>query len=168
MKHVVLTQAWKYNMRPYPAFRCNLNPREPTAVLHIEGVTPVLDVHHKLMLPEGHFRVRQYPYHTAYYVQAGQDSSDSCLLFVGHTGKQYDRIYLDEDMSMGMIVMDYLVRRNEVNRLELITILQPDQSIAFHLSGPRSNEVWRYQWNGTRIIRSVHINRSVSTGQSCN
>ncbi len=106
------------------------------------------------ILPEGKFRVIKTREKGTIMVVPGEDNTNRCLLFVGCAGGFRGGVSLVESGTTGVILKEASAGNRCESTLEVIAILEVGQSVAFHTSGRRTDEVYVYTWNGTEVVKT--------------
>ena len=122
--------------------------------------TPTADLKAGLpILPEGKFRVIKTKDKGTILVVPGEDKSNRVLIFVGCTGGFRGGVGVIGDGTNGTILKECAAGNNCESSAEVIVLLEVGQSIAFHASGRRTNEVYLYTWNGKEVEKK-HFSKS--------
>ena len=122
--------------------------------------TPTADL--KAGLPtllEGRFRVIKTKEKGTILLVPGSDDTNRCLLFVGCAGGFRGGVSTIKDGTTGTILKECSAGNNCESSVEVIVILEVGQSVAFHTSGRRTNEVYLYTWNGAEVEKK-HFSKS--------
>jgi hypothetical protein len=110
-------------------------------------------------LPEGKFRVIKTKEKGTILVVPGEDKTNRCLLFVGCAGGFRGGVGVIKDGTTGTILKECSAGNACESSTEVIVLLEPGQSIAFHTYGRRTNEVYLYTWNGAEVEKK-HFSKS--------
>ena len=102
-------------------------------------------------LPEGEFRVIKTKEKGTILVVPGEDKTNRCLLFVGCTGGFRGGVGVVKDGTTGSLLKECSAGNNCESRAEVIALLESGQSVAFHTSGRRTDEVYLYTWSGSEV-----------------
>lgn len=102
-------------------------------------------------LPEGKFRVIKTKEKGTILVVPGSDDTNRCLLFVGCAGGFRGGVSVVQEGTTGSLLKECSAGNNCESSVEVIALLDVGQSVAFHTSGRRTNEVYVYTWNGTSV-----------------
>lgn len=122
--------------------------------------TPTADLNAGLpTLPEGKFRVIKTKEKGTILVVPGNDDTNRCLLFVGCAGGFRGGESVLKDGTTGTILKICSAGNACESSTEVIVLLEPGQSIAFHTYGRRTNEVYLYTWNGVEVEKK-HFSKS--------
>ena len=122
--------------------------------------TPTADLKAGLpTLPEGKFRVIKTKEKGTILVVPGSDDTNRCLLFVGCAGGFRGGVGVISDGTTGTILKECSAGNNCESSTEVIVILEQGQSVAFHTSGRRTDEVYQYTWNGAEVEKK-HFSKS--------
>jgi hypothetical protein len=122
--------------------------------------TPTADLRASLpTLPEGKFRVIKTKEKGTILVVPGNDNTNRCLLFVGCAGGFRGGESVLKDDTTGTILKTCSAGNACESSTEVIVLLEPGQSIAFHTYGRRTNEVYLYTWNGAEV-EEKHFSKS--------
>jgi hypothetical protein len=103
------------------------------------------------ILPEGKFRVIKTKEKGTILVVPGSDDTNRCLLFVGCAGGFRGGVSVVHEGTTGSLLKECSAGNNLESSVEVIALLDIGQSVAFHTSGRRTNEVYVYTWNGTSV-----------------
>ncbi len=106
------------------------------------------------ILPEGKFRVIKTREKGTILVVLGEDTTNRCLLFVGCEGGFRGGVSLLEDATTANILKVAEAGNRCDSSCEVIAILDVGQSVVFHTSGRRTDEVYVYTWNGTEVAKT--------------
>lgn len=122
--------------------------------------TPTADLKAGLpTLPEGKFRVIKTREKGTILVVPGNDDTNRCLLFVGCAGGFRGGVSVIKDGTTGTILKTCSAGNACESSTEVIVLLEPGQSIAFHTYGRRTDEVYLYTWTGTEVEKK-HFSKS--------
>lgn len=205
MKHIILTNAWKFGTDPFPAYRANLvygrNKRD-REFLPVKDITPLtqytvtgeygkaalytgtdkavaeaakakFDMEQKAknlesswsptadlkaghsILPEGKFRVIKTKEKGTILIVPGSDDTNRCLLFIGCSGGFRGGVSVVQEGTTGSLLKECSAGNNCESSVEVIMLLDVDQSVAFHAFGRHTDEVYMYTWNGS-LVESKH------------
>ena len=122
--------------------------------------TPTADMKEGLpTLPEGRFCVIKTKEKGTIIVVPGSDDTNRCLLFVGCAGGFRGGVAVIQDGTTGTILKECSAGNNCESSCEVIAILAIGQSVVFHSSGRRTNEVYQYTWNGAEVEKK-HFSKS--------
>ncbi|KKU60243.1 MAG: hypothetical protein UX81_C0002G0040 [Parcubacteria group bacterium GW2011_GWA2_47_12] len=102
-------------------------------------------------LLEGRFRVIKTKEKGTIMVVPGEDSSNRCLLFVGSTGGFRGGVGVIQDGTTGTILKQCSAGNACESSVTVIALLEVGQSVAFHSTGRRTNEVYLHTWDGTKV-----------------
>lgn len=105
------------------------------------------------ILPKGKFRVIKTREKGTILVVPGRDDTNRCLLFVGCAGGFRGGVSLVAEGTTGEVLKKCSAGNNCESSLEVIALLEEGQSVAFHTTGRRTNEVLLYTWNGQEVER---------------
>lgn len=106
------------------------------------------------LLPEGKFRVIKTREKGTIMVVPGEDNTNRCLLFVGCEGGFRGGVSIVESGTTGVILKEASAGNRCESTLEVIALLEVGQSVVFHTSGRRTDEVYTYTWNGTEVVKT--------------
>ncbi|MDO8469704.1 MAG: hypothetical protein Q7S84_01640 [bacterium] len=106
-------------------------------------------------LPEGKFLVIKTKEKGTILVVPGEDKTNKCLLFAGCAGGFRGGVGIVESGTTGTILKQCSAGNNCESSIEVIAVLEVGQSVAFHTSGRRTNEVYVHTWNGT-VVETKH------------
>lgn len=106
------------------------------------------------ILPEGRFRVIKTREKGTLLVVPGEDSTNRCLLFVGCEGGFRGGVGILDEGTTAQILKTCSAANACDSSCEVIALLEVGQTVAFHTSGRRSNEVYVYIWNGTEATKT--------------
>ena len=104
-------------------------------------------------LPENQFRVIKTKEKGTILVVPGSDDTNRCLIFVGCAGGFRGGVGLVSEDTTGSIIKECSAGNNCESSIEVIALLEVGQSVAFHTSGRRTNEVYQYTWDGTQVVK---------------
>jgi len=122
--------------------------------------TPTADLEAGLpILPESKFRVIKTKEKGTILVVPGSDDTNRCLLFVGCAGGFRGGVGVISDGTTGTILKECSAGNNCESSTEVIVLLEVGQSVAFHTSGRRTNEVYLYTYNGAEVEKK-HFSKS--------
>lgn len=110
-------------------------------------------------LPENRFRVIKTKEKGTILVVPGEDKTNRCLLFVGCAGGFRGGVGVISDGTTGTILKECSAGNACESSAEVIVLLEQGQSVGFHTSGRRTNEVYKYIWNGTEVEKK-HFSKS--------
>lgn len=110
-------------------------------------------------LPKGTFKVIKTKEKGTIMVVNGVDNTNRCLLFVGCSGGFRGGVSVLGEGTTGNILKECSASNNCDSAVEVIVILEKGQTIAFHSSGRRTNEVYLYTWNG-ESVQKQHYSKS--------
>ena len=102
-------------------------------------------------LPQDKFRVIKTKEKGTILVVPGEDKTNRCLLFVGCEGGFRGGVSVLEEGTTGTILKKCSAGNACESSVEVIVLLEPGQSIAFHTYGRSANEVYVYTWNGVSV-----------------
>lgn len=106
------------------------------------------------ILPENKFRVIKTRDKGTILVVAGADTTNRCLLFVGCSGGFRGGVGLLDEGTTAQILKEASAGNACESSCEVIALLEVGQTVAFHTSGRRSNEVYVYTWTGTETTKT--------------
>ena len=122
--------------------------------------TPTADLKAGLpTLPEGKFRVIKTKEKGTILVVPGSDDTNRCLLFVGCAGGFRGGVGVISNGTTGTILKECSAGNACESSTEVIVLLEVGQSVGFHTSGRRTNEVYLYTWNGAEVEKK-HFSKS--------
>ncbi|MFH0845978.1 MAG: hypothetical protein V1851_01085 [Patescibacteria group bacterium] len=122
--------------------------------------TPTADMKTGLpTLPDGQFRVIKTKEKGTILVVPGNDDTNRCLLFVGCAGGFRGGVSLVKDGTTGNVLKSCSAGNNCESSIEVIALMEVGQSVAFHTSGRRTNEVYMYTWDGEKM-KEKHFSKS--------
>jgi hypothetical protein len=200
MKHINLTDDWKFSTEPFDAFRCEIvfgrNKRDrqmiPTKVnpgvkqkitsgsswsndfvVHYEGFDQkeADEVFSKASkngasylkrekeLPtlfEDEFKVIKTREKGTIMIVPGVDTTDRCLLMVGCSGGFRGYASLVDDATDAQILKKCQASSACDSRIAIIAMLDREQSVVFHSTGRRNNNLVQYTWNGNEIEKKIY------------
>ncbi len=110
-------------------------------------------------LPENRFRVIKTKEKGTILVVPGNDDTNRCLLFVGCAGGFRGGESVLQDGTTGTILKTCSAGNACESSTEVIVLLEPGRSIAFHTYGRHTNEVYLYTWNGAEVEKK-HFSKS--------
>lgn len=118
---------------------------------HPKGTYAQAYVTHHGVLPENKFCVIKTQEKGTILAVSGEDKTNRCLLFVVCAGGFRGGVSVLTDGTTGTILIKCSAGNACESSVEAIAILAIGQSIAFHTSGRRTNEVYQYLWNGKEV-----------------
>jgi len=102
-------------------------------------------------LPEDKFRVIKTREKGTILIVPGEEKTNRCLLFVGCAGGFRGGESVLKDGTTGTILKICSAGNACESSTEVIVLLEPGQTIAFHTFGRRTNEAYLYTWNGAAL-----------------
>lgn len=105
------------------------------------------------LLPEGQFRIIKTKEKGTILVVPGSDNTNRCLLFVGCAGGFRGGVGLIKEGTTGTVLKECSASNACESSIEVIALLEVGQSITFHTSGRRTDEVYQYTWDGTQVVK---------------
>lgn len=102
-------------------------------------------------LPEGRFRVIKTKEKGTILVVPGEDNTNRCLLFVGCSGGFRGGVGVIADGTTGQVIKQCSAGNACESSVTVIALLEIGQSVAFHSSGRRTNEVYLHTWDGSKV-----------------
>jgi hypothetical protein len=114
--------------------------------------TPTAKIETSLpILPENEFRVIKTREKGTILVVSGKDDTNRCLLFVGCAGGFRGGVSLVPEDTTGTILKECSAGNNCESSITVIALLEAGQTVAFHTSGRRTNEVYTHTWTGKEV-----------------
>lgn len=164
MKHINQSSTWKFGTEPFPAFRAILSyglNKHDYEFLPVKDVVPeVVEPEVTLpTLPEGRFRVIKTKEKGTILVVPGEDNTNRCLLFVGCFGGFRGGVGVIADGTTGKILKECSAGNACESFVTVIALLEVGQSVAFHSTGRRTNEVYLHTWTGEKV-EAKHFSKS--------
>lgn len=158
MRHIILKSGWRYSEEPFPAFRVEMSygrNRHSRDFIAVSGVKPDDDG----LLPEGQFRLARSKKDGSVLVIAGQDKSDRCLLFAGASGGFRGDVTLFDEVTTGKLLSVCSAGNACESGIEVAVLLSVGESLAFHSTGRRTNQVEVHTWTGNELDSRVWSKR---------
>jgi len=110
-------------------------------------------------LLEGRFRVIKTKEKGTIMVVPGEDNTNRCLLFIGCSGGFRGGVSIVSEGTTGSLIKQCSAGNACESSITAIVLLEVGQSIAFHSSGRRTNEVYLHTWDGTKV-EAKHFSKS--------
>ncbi len=103
------------------------------------------------ILPENSFRVIKTREKGTLMVVSGEDTTNRALMFIGCAGGFRGGVSLVAEGTTGQVLKTCHAGNNCESAIEVIALLEVGQSVAFHSSGRRTDEVHVFTWDGTQV-----------------
>lgn len=110
-------------------------------------------------LPEGRFKVIKTKEKGTILVVPGEDNTNRCLLFVGCSGGFRGGVGVIADGTTGKVIKQCSAGNACESSVTVIALLEVGQSVAFHSTGRRNNEVYLHTWDGSKV-EMKHFSKS--------
>ena len=102
-------------------------------------------------LLEGRFQVIKTKEKETIMVVPGEDSTNRCLLFIECSGGFRGDVGIISDGTTGTILKKCSAGNACDSSITVIVLLDVGQSVAFHSTGRRTNEVYLHTWDGEKV-----------------
>lgn len=142
-----MSSEWKWSTDPFPAFRGYMSygqNQHDEGFIAVNGVIPDKNG----ILPENNFRVLKIE--DKILIASGQDTTNRCLLFIGSAGGFRGEVSIFDEGN-GKILSSISASNACQSGIEAIVLLDVGQSVAFHATGRRTNQIETHVWNGKKI-----------------